>query len=118
MHRAGLMRSKILLLIIFLFAACQIKTESPDGKNAGPVTDGVHLLLTNLQKGLSDQGSVVWLDYFDRGPGFYMAVDGQIAFKDYPTAKQFIETVLVKKIKTIHLTFSDLRIDSLDNTLA
>jgi SnoaL-like domain len=112
------MRSKILLLIIILFAACQMRTESPERRSAGPVTDSVRLLLVNLQKGLSDQGSVVWLDYFDRAPGFYMAVDGQIAFKDYPTAKQFIETVLVKKIKTIHLTFSDLRIDSLDNTLA
>ena len=118
MHRAGVMRFQIFVVIIFLFASCQTKTEAPERKDTAPVTDSVRLLLVNLQKGLSDQGSVVWLDYFDRAPGFYMAVDGQIAFKDYQTAKQFIETVLVRKIKTIHLSFNQLRIDSLNNTLA
>src|SRR5882757_5186173 len=102
MYRAGVMISQILLLLIFTLEACQSKTEAPETKNTGPVTDSVRLLLANLQKGLSDKGSVVWLDYFDQAPGFYMASDGQIAFKDYQTAKQFIETVLVKKIKTIH----------------
>jgi len=112
------MRARILLPIIFLFAACQIKTETPVRKDAASVTDSVRLLLANLQKGLADKGSVVWLDYFDQAPGFYMASDGQIAFKDYQTAKQFIETVLIKKVKTIHLILSDLRIDSLNNSSA
>jgi hypothetical protein len=112
------MRARVLLPIIFLFAACRIKTETSERKDAATVSDSVRLLLVNLQKGLADKGSVVWLDYFDQAPGFYMASDGQIAFKDYQTAKQFIETVLIKKIKTIHLTFSDLRIDSLTNSSA
>jgi hypothetical protein len=112
------MNCGILISGILLLAACHTKTLVPESKEPGPVKDSVRLLLTNLQNGLSQQGPIVWLNYFDQSPDFYMATEGQIAFKDYPVAKQFIETILIKKISTIHLTFNQLRIDSLSTALA
>src|SRR5262249_9477288 len=58
------------------------------------------------------------LNYFEESTDFYMVSDGKIAFKDYQTAKNFINDTLSRLIVKINLQLSNLRIDSLNETMA
>jgi hypothetical protein len=112
------MKSGISVFFVILFVGCHTKMLVTESNDSGSVTDSVLLLLVNLQKGLYEKGPVIWLNYFEKTHDFYMSSGGRVVFEDYAAAKQFIETGLVKKFSSVHLTLSKLRIDSLSPTLA
>jgi hypothetical protein len=90
----------------------------PGTKTAGLVTDSVRQMTIKLTNDLAQSGPAAWLNYFDRGPDFFMSSDGQLVFKDYPAARVFIENNLVKSIRKINLQFDSLRIDPLSPQFA
>ena len=67
---------------------------------------------------LSVKGPIAWLDYFEDNPGFFMAVEGGLAFKDYQSANRYIRDTLVKTFRQISLQWDHLRIDPLTPNLA
>ena len=69
----------------------------------------------SLARDLAEKGPGAWLAYFDKGPDFFMASDGQLIFKDYPSSRLFIENILVKTIRKINLQFGSLRIEPLND---
>ena len=111
------LRLIFILAIPFLLGSCS-GSFKPDTKSNEPVRDSVSFLMQRLSTDLQREGPVAWLNYFDPGPGFYMASDGKLAFKNFPGAKLFIEDTLVHAIRKINLAFIQIRIDSLSPQLA
>jgi hypothetical protein len=105
-------------LLICLFISCQTNHSTPNSKETELVIDGVSLLTSNIAKDLSVYGPIAWLNYFEEEPGFFMASDGKLAFKDYQSANIFIEYTLVKTIPKVKLHWNNLRIDPLTSSLA
>jgi hypothetical protein len=75
-------------------------------------------MISGLVNDLSNYGAVAWLNYFEESSDFYMVSDGKMTFKDYLTAKNFIDDTLSRLIVKINLQLSNLRIDSLNETMA
>jgi hypothetical protein len=98
--------------------ACGSQSFPQQTKTGELVSDSVRQMTIRLTNDLAKKGPAAWLDYFDKGPDFFMASDGQLVFKDYPSARLFIENNLVKTIRKINLQFSSLRIEPLNDQLA
>jgi hypothetical protein len=75
-------------------------------------------MISGLVTDLSTHGVVAWLNYFEESSDFYMVSDGKVAFKDYLSAKQFIDDTLARVLVKINLQLSNLRIDSLNEAMA
>jgi hypothetical protein len=82
------------------------------------VQDSVLSMMNTVSKKITNEGPIAWLQYFEETPGFFMSVDGQIAFVNNDSASYFIKNTLVKMIAGIKLQWSDIRIDPLTNTFA
>jgi hypothetical protein len=80
--------------------------------------DSASVLMTQIARGVSEKGPVAWLDYFEDGPDFFMASEGGLAFRNYPSAKIFIKNTLVKTIRHIDLRWDNERIDPLTPSIA
>jgi hypothetical protein len=108
----------IFIFIVCLNFACSSHPALPGIKINGLVTDSVRQMTIRLTNDLGQMGPVAWLNYFDKGPDFFMSSDGQLVFKDYPAARLFVENSLVKSIRKINLQFNSLRINSLSPQFA
>ncbi|WP_295670280.1 hypothetical protein [uncultured Mucilaginibacter sp.] len=64
------------------------------------------------------KGPVAWLAYFENDAGFFMANDGQLALKDYPSAVSFVKNTLIKLMPKISLQWKNVKIDPLSSSLA
>jgi|SRR5450432_280862 hypothetical protein len=106
-----------ILVIICLSVACRLGTSALDAQETNLVSDSVRRMTVNLVHDLSIQGPIAWIKYFDESPDFFMASDGQLAFKDYQSGKLFIENTLIKNIFKIDLQWNQLRIDPLNSNL-
>lgn len=82
------------------------------------VKDSVSQMTANIAKDVSAKGPVAWLAYFENDPGFFMANDGQLALKDYPTAVSFVKGTLTKLMPKISLQWKNVKIDPLSPSLA
>jgi hypothetical protein len=75
-------------------------------------------MTANIARDISAKGPIAWLGYFDNSPEFFMANDGQLAFRNYQSAQTFIKDTLVKSISKINLKWSNTRIDVLSLCVA
>jgi hypothetical protein len=75
-------------------------------------------MISGLVNDLSNHGAVAWLNYFEESSDFFMVSDGKMAFKEYQSARNFIDDTLARVIVKIDLQLSNLRIDSLNEAMA
>ena len=105
-------------LIIVVAISCKNYSGYMTVKQSLRVKDSVTWLTTSIAKDLSAKGPASWLNYFENAPGFFMATDGQLAFKDYQSSKEFILNTLAKNISKISLQWTNLRVEPLTINLA
>jgi hypothetical protein len=72
----------------------------------------INTLAVNIETGISKNGPIGWLTYFEDTPDFFMASNGDLVFKDYKTAHSFISNVLIKTISKIKLNWANIRINA------
>ena len=65
----------------------------------------------DIENGISKDGPITWLNYFEDSADFFMASNGELVFKDYQTAHSFITNVLVKNIAKINLKWRNIKVD-------
>jgi hypothetical protein len=106
------------VIVITLTFACKPNQGKLSTTENATVKDSVTLMAENIERDISTKGPAAWLDYFEDGPDFFMASDGQIAFTDYPSSRKFILNTLVKAIPHINLKWKNLRVYPLANNLA
>ncbi|MDP4218787.1 MAG: hypothetical protein Q8927_21540 [Bacteroidota bacterium] len=85
-------------LFIGALASCTHHHRPFTEQDHGLVKDSVIRLAEAIARDVSSKGPIAWLDYFDDSPGFLMANDGNLAFRDYQTAKKFIQDTLVIRV--------------------
>ena len=103
-------------------AAAQVSHDAgqtdPGAPQSSAVKDGVGQMAAAIARDVSSDGPVAWLRYFADTTAFFMASDGQLVFPDHSSSVKFINEVLVKQIRHIHLKWNNLRIDSLTPVMA
>jgi hypothetical protein len=113
-----------LLLVAITFAACvpcgvgatQPHSVTPD--EAVAIDRAVRGFMQTVSHSVTQDGPVAWIKYFDAGPSFFMAVNGQMAFPNAAAAqdgtRKFAQT-----IRQIELKWGDdLRVDPLTSEFA
>ena len=103
----------LLLIVISMSVSCQSKNSRLSASETALVKDSVTQLTSKITTDLFKNGPRAWLKYFEDAPGFFMANQGQIAFRDYHSAKVFILDTLIKNIPHIKLQWDRIRIDPL-----
>ena len=108
----------LLLLTISMIFSCKRNHAKLSKEQSALVKDSVSRMAANIAADISKNGPRAWLDYFEDNPDFFMANEGQLVFKDYPSAKAFILNTLVKNISGIKLYWDNIRIDPFTPRLA
>jgi len=116
------------LRIIFLtaamtFAGCVASAGATEAqqltqRRAAEVNHAVRAMMKTVAHDVTQDGPLAWLKYFDMGPTFFMAVNGQMAFTNAAAAqdgtRKFAQTT-----RHIELAWGDdLRVDPLTADLA
>ncbi len=109
---------KYLWPLIFLLNSCNTNDSALSSKESEIVKDNVSQMTANIVSDLKVKGPIAWLDYFENSPGFFMAVQGALAFGDYQSANTYVRDTLVKTFRQITLQWDHLHIDPLTSTLA
>jgi hypothetical protein len=121
MNKTGTSRLKYWCLLIFMIGvtiSCQNNHAQLSKEQSTLVKDSVAKMAANIATDISAKGAAAWLNYFEDTSGFFMASDGQLAFKDYPSAKTFTLNTLIKSMPHIKLRWEHIRIDPLTPDLA
>lgn len=101
-------------MILFLAIAATNCNNNPSTSSVnGEVKKNVGAFMDSIASNISAKGPKAWLDYFENSKEFFMASDGQIAFANIDSARNFVNNVLAKNISSIQLQWSNIRIDSL-----
>jgi hypothetical protein len=103
---------------MLLTSCTQNNKSSLTNTQALTVKDSIIALINHTAKDISARGPIAWLDYFENSPDFFMASDGDLAFKDYASADMFIKKTLVNQIQRIKLSFSSVRINPVSEQFA
>jgi hypothetical protein len=103
----------LLLLFATIIISCNSNHSEPNEADRVFVKNSVTMMATSIARDISAKGPKAWLTYFENAPGFFMATDGHLAFKDYPTAKTFVLNTVVKMISKISLSWENMRVDPL-----
>jgi hypothetical protein len=98
--------------------SCSLNNSTLTDSQSQEVRDSVLNLAGLTAKGVSTEGPVAWLDYFENSPGFFMANDGNLALPNYQTANTFIKNTVVKVMPKITLKWSAIRVDPLTPQIA
>src|ERR1700710_2342117 len=93
----------LLFLVVSMLVACKRNHAKLSKEQSALVKDSVSRMAANIAADISKTGPRAWLNYFEDNPDFFMANEGQLVFKDYPSAKAFILNTLVKNISSIKL---------------
>jgi hypothetical protein len=113
--------TRALLLVAGLAAACsrqEPKEEALTAAQAAPVQSAVSAYLHTVAADVTREGPIAWRRHFSLGPGFFMAVDGRLAFPDGATAATAIQE-LTRTLPHIELRWGDdIRVDALTPRLA
>jgi hypothetical protein len=109
---------KYYCFLLILFISCKTKSTSMGVQESELVKDSVSLMTDHIISDLTLKGPIAWLDYFEDSPGFFMAVQGTLAFGDFQSANAYIRDTLVKTFRQISLKWDHLRIDPLTSTMA
>jgi hypothetical protein len=113
-----------LLLAAFASAGCSARTSgSAESQSLTPASDAAidesaRTFMHTVAHDVTQEGPLAWLKFFDTGPGFFMAVNGQLAFPNAAAAKEGTEN-FARTINHIDLTWgNDLRVDPLTAELS
>ena len=103
--------------LAFIFSCNYSKPQlTPD--EIGRVQHSVNKLTKDLTLDIMLKGPTAWLNYIQDTANFFMATDGQLAFKDHKSAVRFIQDSLEKNVSQIILSWKNMRIDPLTNSIA
>jgi hypothetical protein len=100
-------------LMMIVFTGCTYSNPQLIGVESSAVKDSVTQMAARISIDISTHGPAAWLNYFENSPGFFMASDGMLVFKDYKTAKTYTLDTVVKNFKKIDLSWKNLKIDPL-----
>lgn len=104
--------------LLFALASCAAAGwQPPRAAEAARVQVEVAQAMTEIAADLGARGQIAWLDHFAPEPGFFMAADGALQFRDLPAAQQFLSTFAPSIAKT-DLLWSELRVEPLGSDLA
>jgi hypothetical protein len=113
-----------LLLVAFVFAGCSARTadraepQSLTSASAAVIGESARVFMRSVAHDVTQEGPLAWLKFFDAGPGFFMAVNGELAFPTAAAAERGTQN-FARTIKGIGLTWGDdLRVDPLTTELA
>jgi hypothetical protein len=112
------MKHTISIFLGICWLSCHQIGNQPDSASSLIVENDISKMTDSLEKDLFRSGPLAWVSYFENKPGFFMISDGELAFKDYSTGKEFIEKTLVTKIVKVNLTLDHLEIHALMTQLA
>jgi hypothetical protein len=123
-HRRHNHRLFILVAAMLAAAGCTMTArDSTDSQALSPersaaVKKEVRNFMLAVAHDVTTEGPTAWQKEFADDPAFFMAVEGQMAFPDRPTATKAIQD-LPRILKKIDLHWgSDLRVDPLTPDLA
>jgi hypothetical protein len=86
--------------------------------SAAAVDESVRTFMHTVGHDVTQEGPLAWLKFFNTGPEFFMAVNGQLAFPNAAAAKEGTQN-FARTINHIDLTWDDdLRVDPLTAELA
>jgi len=113
-----------LLLAAFASAGCSARAsgsaelQSLTPASAAAIDESARTFMHTVAHDVTQEGPLAWLKFFDSGPGFFMAVNGQLAFPNAAAAKEGTQN-FARTISRIDLTWgNDLRVDPLTAELA
>ena len=113
-----------LLLAALALAGCSARTpgsaelQSLTPASAAAIDESARKFMHTVAHDVTQEGPLAWLKFFDTGPGFFMAVNGQLAFPNAAAAKEGTQN-FARTINHIDLTWgNDLRVDPLTPELA
>lgn len=99
-------------------AAVSSGSQSSAPTKAGTTEGVVRNFMAQVAHDVTQEGPIAWIKYFENGPAFFMAVNGQLAFPDIKAAKVGTQE-FARTIRHIELTWGqDLRVDPLTAELA
>jgi hypothetical protein len=113
-----------LLLAAIIFAGCVTSAVGASAsqrltpERAAAIDRDVRAFMQTVAHNVTQDGPTAWLKYFDTGPAFFMAVNGQMAFPNAVAAQEgtrkFAQTITHIELKW----GDDLRVDPLTADLA
>ena len=113
-----------LLLAIFASAGCSARTsgsaelQSLTPTSAAAIDESARAFMHTVAHDVTQEGPLAWLRFFDTGPGFFMAVNGQLVFPNAAAAREGTQN-FARTINRIDLTWgNDLRVDPLTAELS
>jgi hypothetical protein len=113
-----------LLLAVFASASCSARAsgsaelQSPTPAREAAIVESARTFMHTVAHDVTQEGPLAWLKFLDTGPGFFMAVNGQLAFPNAAAAKEGTQN-FARTIDRIELTWgNDLRVDPLTAELA
>jgi hypothetical protein len=112
-----------LLMVSLALVGCSARTAGPELRpltpaGAAAVSDSARTFMRTVARDVTQDGPLAWLKFFDAGPGFFMADNGQLAFANAAAAEQGTRS-FARTIDRIELTWGDdLRVDPLTAELA
>ncbi|MEP7107359.1 MAG: hypothetical protein ABI760_05240 [Ferruginibacter sp.] len=113
MTKAKLSVIVISFLYFCIAISCNNNAKSLTPKQITDVQGTVMRMTKSIAKDISREGSIAWLKYFENTPEFFMASEGRLVFQNNDSATNFIKNILVKNIKKIELSWSNILIDPL-----
>jgi hypothetical protein len=96
------------------------ETEKVTGTpaSAAALDESARTFMHTVAHDVTQEGPLAWLNFFNTGPEFFMAVNGQLAFPNAAAAKEGTQN-FARTINRIDLTWGDdLRVDPLTAELA
>jgi hypothetical protein len=121
---AVLIWQSTLLLASLALAGCSARTprsgelQSLTPASAAAIAESVRTFMGTVAREVTQEGPLAWLKFFDVGPGFFMAVNGQLAFPNAAAAEEGTQS-FARTINRIDLRWGDdLRVDPLTAELA
>jgi hypothetical protein len=120
---ARLICQSTVLLAAFALSGCSARTagselQSLTPASAAAIGESARTFMHIVAHDVTQEGPLAWLKFFDTGPKFFMAVNGQLAFPNAAAAEEGTQN-FARTINRIDLTWGDdLRVDPLTAELA
>jgi hypothetical protein len=108
---------RVFLGIVILSGSHAGSSQSVTAARAATVEQDVRQLMQSVARDVTQQGPLAWLKYFEAGPSFFMAVNGQMAFADGSAASEGTQS-FSRTIQHIELHWGDLRVDAITSEFA
>ncbi len=106
------------MIILCFIISCSNKKGPVTGGQLSEVKDSVMAMTKAIARDVSHDGPVVWLQYFENIPDFYMTSGGRMAFSNIDSITNFLNNTFIKKVSKIDLQWNNIRVDPLSDVLA